>query len=172
MFDKDLYDDYDLELCEAFDVNIEEGEILTEFATVERNDNLNISLAVNPDQNRNLKYMEYFKFYNDKNPYKARKIARIKFRSPEYVIHHKNRGKENWFPNSKEKRILMQLLRQPCEKHPGFSIWQGLILDFNYETGLSYEETKRNKQLSRFGMPHPEYLPIDLKIPDYSELSE
>ena len=172
MFDKNLYDDYDLKLCEVFAVDIEEGEILTEFATVARDYNLNVSLAVNPDQNRNLKNTEYFKFYNDTRPDKAHKIARIKFRSPEYVIHHNNGGKENWFLNSKEKKILMQLLRQPCKNQPGFSIWQGLILDFNKETELDYEETKKNKQISRFDMPYPDYLPIDLKIPDYLNLSK
>ena len=172
MFDKNLYDDYDLELCETFDVNIEEGEVLTEFSTVARDYGLNVSLVINPDKNRNLKNTEYFKFYNNARPDNASKIARIKFRSPEYVIHHKNRGKENWFLNPAEKNILMKLLNQPCEKHTRFSIWQGLILDFNYETGLDYKETKKNKQISRFGMPHPDYLPIDLKIPDYSELSE
>ncbi|MDE6539428.1 MAG: hypothetical protein K2K66_04495 [Ruminococcus sp.] len=124
MFDKNLYDDYDLELCEAFAVDIEEGEILTEFATVARDYNLNVLLAVNPDKNRNLKDMEYFKFYNDTRPDKAPKIARIKFRSPEYVIHHNNGGKENWFLNSKEKKMLIKLLNSPCKNHTGFTIQQ------------------------------------------------
>ena len=167
MFDKNLYDDYDLELCEAFAVDIEEGEILTEFNTVARDYNLNISLAINLDKNRNLNNTEYFKIYNNARPDKASKIARIKFRSPEYIIHHNNGGKENWFLNSEEKNILMELLKQPCEKYKGFSIWQGLILDFNWETGLNLTETKKNKQTSRFDMPYPDYLPIDLKIPDY-----
>lgn len=61
----------------------------------------------------------------------------------------------------------MKLLKQPCKKHTGFSIWQGLILDFNFENGLDYTKTKKNKQISRFDMLHPDYLPIDLKIPDY-----
>lgn len=172
MFDKNLYDDYDLELCEAFAVDIEEDEILTGFATVARDYNLNVTLAVNPDKNRNLKYTEYFKLYNDTKPNIATKIARIKFRSPEYVIHHNNGGKENWFLNSKEKKMLIKLLNSPCENHTGFIIWQALILNFNNETGLDYPETKRNKQLSRFAMPYPDYLPIDLKIPDYSDLSK
>lgn len=95
MFDKNLYDNYDLELCEALAIDSEAGEILSEFAKVARDYNLNVSLAVNPDKSHNLKYMEYFKVYNDTNPDKAHKIARIKFRYPEYVIHHNNGGKEN-----------------------------------------------------------------------------
>ncbi|MDE6833584.1 MAG: hypothetical protein K2J39_04985 [Ruminococcus sp.] len=170
MFDKNLYDDYDLELCEAFAVDIEEGEVLTEFSTVARDYGLNVSLVINPDKSRNLKNAEYFKLYNNSRPDNASKIARIKFRSPEYVIHHNNGSKNNWFLNTAEKNMLMQLLRQPCKKHNGFSIWQGLILDFNWETGLDYEGTKGNNQSGN--MPYPEYLPIDLKIPDYLELSE
>lgn len=164
MFDKNLYDDYDLELCEAFAVDIEESEILTQFTTVARDYNLNISLVINPDKNQNLNNTEYFKFYNNANPDKASKIARIKFRLPEYIIYHNNGGKENWFLDSEEKKILMEILRQPCEKYPEFSIWQGLISDFNWETGLDRSETKKN---SISDMLYPDFLPIDLKIPDY-----
>ena len=170
MFDKNLYDDYDIELCKAFAVDIEAGEILTDFSTVARDYDLNVSLVINPDMNRNSKNTEYFKLYNNSRPDNASRIARIKFRSPEYVVCHNNGGKENWFLNPAEKNMLMKILNQPCEKHTGFSVWQGLILDFNWETGLDYESTKKNKQSGN--MPYPEYLPIDLKIPDYSELSE
>lgn len=71
MFYKNLYDDYDLKLCEAFAVDIEEGEILTQFTTVERDYNLNISLVINPDKNQDLNNTEYFKHYNNARPDKA-----------------------------------------------------------------------------------------------------
>lgn len=53
-FDTDLYDDEDLELCEEYAVAIEAGEILTGFATVYRERNFNMCIAVNPDRKRNL----------------------------------------------------------------------------------------------------------------------
>lgn len=53
MFNINLYDNYDLQLCEDFSIDIEAGEILTEFATVGRFQKYNMSVAVNPDANRN-----------------------------------------------------------------------------------------------------------------------
>jgi len=172
MFNKNLYDDEDLRLCDAYSIDIEAGEVLTEFATVARASDLNISVAVNPDSKRNLYEMEYFKVYNHYDPTRANKIARIKFRLPDYVIHTNSKGMKNWVLNAKEIKNLMLLLKSPCKKHPEFSVWQGLILDFNYETGLDYEKTKANKENVEKDekirkLQYPEYLPIDLKIPDY-----
>lgn len=78
-FDIDLYDEEDLELCEAYAIDITAGEILTEFSTVCRNAQFGMCIAVNPDQKRNLKGMEYFKVYKHIDPLRATKIARIKF---------------------------------------------------------------------------------------------
>lgn len=171
MFNKNLYDNEDLLLCDEYDIDIEAGEILTEFATVARASDLNICVAVNPDSKRNLYGAEYFKIYNHYDPTRASKIARIKFRSPDYVIHTNSKGMKNWVLNSKEIGDLMKLLKRPCKKHSGFSVWQGLILDFNYETGLDYEKTKVNKEVEEDKkveeLKYPEYLPIDLKIPNY-----
>lgn len=172
MFNKNLYDDEDLLLCDEYSIDIEAGEVLTEFATVARASDLNICAAVNPDNKRNLYGMEYFKVYNHCDPTKASKIARIKFRSPDYVIHRNNKNMKNWILNSKEIKNLMILLNSPCKKHPKFSVWQGLILDFNYETGLDYENTKANRENVEKNekikkLQYPKYLPIDLKIPNY-----
>lgn len=113
MFNTDLYDDYDLKLCEDFSVDIEAGEILTEFATAGRFQKYNMSVAVNPDKNRNKINAEYFKVYNNEFPYKAMKIARIKFRSCEYVIHDSKGNKENWFLNETERKQLIEILNLP-----------------------------------------------------------
>ncbi|MCM1507803.1 MAG: hypothetical protein NC177_11815 [Ruminococcus flavefaciens] len=164
MFNKNLYDDYDLQLCEDLSIDIEAGEILTEFATVGRFQKYNMSVAVNPDNNRNLKDMEYFKVYNHIDPTKASKIARITFRSCEYVI-HRNRGKkENWFLNRRERKQLIEILKSSSKKDIGYTVWQSLILNFNYETGLEYDDTKNNTSNH---LIHKNYLPIDLKIPNY-----
>lgn len=163
MFD-DFYDDYDLDLCEAFAVDRSAGEILTEFATVGRFQKQNFSLAVNPDRKRNLKNAEYFKVYNHIDPERATKIARISFRSSSYIIHHQNGGKKNWVLNQKERKELMQILQSSSKKHPGYTVWQSLILYFNYEVGLDEEKTKENRIAD---LRYPMYLPIDLRIPNY-----
>lgn len=103
MFNINLYDDYNLQLCEDFSIDIEAGKILTKFATVGRFQKYNMSVAVNPDANRNKINTEYFKVYNNEFPGKATKIARIKFRSCEYVIHRNRGNKENWVLNRREK---------------------------------------------------------------------
>lgn len=164
MFDTDLYDDYDLKLCEEFSIDIEAGEILTEFTTIARSKKYNITVAINPDKNRNLKNMEYFKVYNHIDPTKASKIARIKFRDCDYVIHHNKGEKKNWFLNTCERKQLIEILNSPSERDDGNTIWQSLILNFNYETGLDFKETKKNKSNN---LIHKDYLPIDLKIPNY-----
>lgn len=164
MFNTDLYDDYDLKLCEDFSVDIEAGEILTEFATAGRFGKYNMSVAVNPDKNRNKINAEYFKVYNNEFPYKAMKVARIKFRSCEYVIHDSKGNKENWFLNETERKQLIEILNLPSKEYSGYTTWQSLILHFNYETGLDFGDTKNN---TYDNLIYKNYLPIDLKIPDY-----
>ncbi len=149
-FDTDLYDDEDLELCEEYAVAIEAGEILTEFVTIYRERNFNMCIAVNPDRKRNLKGMEYFKLYNSADPTKATKIARIKFREADYVIHRNNGGKKNWILNSRERRQLEKMLNSPSSDafSGGSRVWDEMIYHFNNEAGIKA-------------------LPENLPIPDY-----
>lgn len=134
-FDTDLYDDEDLELCEEYAIDIRAGEILTEFATVYRERNFNMCIAVNPDRKRNLKGMEYFKLYNSADPTKATKIARIKFREADYVIHRNNGGKKNWILNSRERRQLVEMLNSLSDKG---EVWNEIIYHFNNKAGEKY----------------------------------
>ena len=144
----DLYDDEDLLLCEEYAIDIYAGEILTEFATVQRDSRFNMCVAVNPDRKRNLKNTEYFKVYNHIDPTKATKIARIKFRECEYVIHNNNGGKKNWKLNSKERKQLMKILISPSKRFPNKRVWDELISNYNNEAGF-------------------DSLPKNLIIPDY-----
>ena len=144
----ELYDDEDLLLCEEYAIDIYAGEILTEFATVQRDNRFNMCVAVNPDRKRNLKNSEYFKVYNHIDPTKATKIARIKFRECEYVIHNNNGGKKNWKLNSKERKQLMKILISPSKNFPDKRVWDELIRNYNNEAGF-------------------DSLPKKLVIPDY-----
>ncbi|MDE5621122.1 MAG: hypothetical protein K2I80_11520 [Ruminococcus sp.] len=145
MFNVDLYDDHDLKLCEEFAVDTEAGEILTEFATVRRFPKYNMSVAINPDKNRILKDMQYFKLYNHIYTNEATKIARIKFRSCGYVIHGNNGKKKNWFLDRSEIKNLTEILNFQSEKDKGYTVWESLVINFNYESGLEFDKIKKNK---------------------------
>ncbi len=136
MFIENLYDDEDLLLCEEYAIDTYAGELLTEFATVQRDRKYNMCVAVNPDSKRNLKNKEYFKVYNHIDPTKATKIARIMFRDCKYIIHKNNGGKQNWELNAKERRQLMTILISPSTKSPQNRVWDELINSYNYEAGL------------------------------------
>lgn len=107
-------------------------------------------IAVNPDRKRNLKGMEYFKLYNSADPTKATKIARIKFREADYVIHKNNGGKKNWILNSRERRQLEKMLNSPSSDvlSGRQRVWDEMIYHFNNEAGIKA-------------------LPENLPIPDY-----
>lgn len=143
--------------------DIEIKEILEEMSTVFRDTKRNIVCQVNPDRGRI--GLEYFKIYNHINTEVAQKIARIEFRKPEYVIHSDN--KEKWYLNSAERKILVYVLKMESEKYDGYTNFQSAIIDFNNEKGLSPKFSKQNfvKDLK-----YPEYLPIDLPMPNYLEL--
>lgn len=132
--------------------NLNEEEILPKSIFVYSNNDYNMSLVINLyfkdiiiDGN------EYFKVYNNINPNKATKVARIKFRKPEYIIYDNNNGIENWFLNSIEKRSLMRILISPSSLYPDRIVWNELIRLFNKEIGYNS-------------------LPNDLKMPKYNYL--
>ena len=70
---------------EIIEQQTQEQEMFTEMATVARDYENNLSIAVNPDSSRNRP--TYFKVYDHVNYKHATKCARISFLSPEYVIH-------------------------------------------------------------------------------------
>ena len=162
-----LYTKEEMILCDELAIDTESGEFLHEFATVARDSNLNMSVAVNPD--RNLKNIEYFKVYNHAKPQRATKIARIQFRCPEYIIHNNNRKLKNWTLTSDDKTSLLKLLNSESKKDiiPQITVWQSLIISFNYEMGLDTADTLKNKYKK---LVYPDFLPIDLPIPDYRKL--
>lgn len=101
-------------------------------STMYRERKFNMCIAVNPDRNRNLKGMEYFKIYNSIDPTKATKVARIKFREANYVIHKNKGGKKNWVLNSKERKHLVKMLNSLSDKG---EVWNEIIYHFNNKAG-------------------------------------
>ena len=89
-----------------------ESENLFEMATVHRDFKYDVSLEVNPDSNR--VGNPYFKFYNNSNYMHATSVIRILFGSPSYT-HHK-KGKPLWEIDARDKKILVQLLKESYQK--------------------------------------------------------
>ena len=141
------------------------GENLNEMAKIVQDDDNNISIIVSPDTKRNNRNNEYFKILNHKEYSKASKIARIKFRQPKYVLRHNNDGKKNWILNKDEKQLLINLLNKKNIYKESY--WETAIIRYNLEAGLSEEKTLEN---TKDNLKYPDYLPIDLNLPDYTKL--
>lgn len=133
-------------------------------------------ISVNPDSNLEWFNEEYFKVYNASNARKATKVARIKFRHPTYTIHSDMDRKINWILNSNEKQDLVKLFKEPSLKEPSLTNWEYAILQFNLE---AFPEANRDYCLNltiakqnqmNDSDPQKYWLPIDLPIPDYTEL--
>lgn len=107
----------------------------------------------------------YFKLYNHRDIQKASKVARIHFKSPTYEKHVNWEEKKEWTLNVRERAHLMRMLRSKTIGE--YTVWQMLILAYNQEGHLNYAETLQN--FSHDPM-YPNHLPIDLPIPDYSQL--
>lgn len=157
------------------DLNNALNELLMyEMATVVSTSDIYIS--VNPDSSRGWFNEEYFKVYNAGNARKATKVARIKFRKPSYTIHSNIHKKIDWVLNSKEKENLLKVLQDKSLKESNLTNWQYAILQFNLEAfpeanrdyclGLTIAKQKEMTD----NEPQKYWLPIDLPMPDYTEL--
>lgn len=131
------------------------------------------NISINPDATRNWFGEEYFKVYDNLSIGKAKKLTRIKFGSPEYVIHYNS----NWVLNNKEKKDLIKFLKEPNKRVPGINNnWQYGILMFNMEANQDFETqqeliiTTEEQRLLDKNDPRKYYLPIDLEMPNYLEL--
>ena len=105
------------------------------------------SLSVSVDPNR--KYggnIAYFKFADNEDFKAAKRIIRISFMEPVYIVHN-NQDKLT----RKEIKWLMKALLKPYKKNPNITVWTGMIIEFNRSQTDAV-------------------LPIDLPIPDYTKL--
>lgn len=137
--------------------------LLNEMANVYFDRKANISIQINCSEYHNV---NYFKLYNHQSYKKASKVARISLFEPKYIIHENKDGKENWILNAKQRKALVEILKLPAA-YKDYSIWQLIILAFNKENGLNSFETEEN---FKNDLKYPDYLPIDMTMPDYIEL--
>lgn len=61
------------------------------------------------------------------------------------MIHGDNGKKTNWFLNRSEIKNLTEILNFQSEKDKGYTVWESLVINFNYESGLEFDEIKKNK---------------------------
>ena len=113
-----------------------------------------MSVGCFPNPNYNYGDDAYFKVFNNTQYDSASKITRIRFKSPTYIIHLN----QVWDLNNKEKKILIRILNS---RYTGVkfdndqtvaTVWDALIRDFNSQ------------------VKQRDYLPLDLKMPDYRKL--
>ena len=134
---------------------------------------------VNPDSNR--VGDPYFKVYDSTSVTKSRRVARISFLEPVYIIHSDEGGKEPWILNSSEKKSLMKFLDKPS-KFSGLSNFQYTMYQWNNEYGF-LDETDGLEQYdnpvdayihgfydTESNLKHPSYLPSYLVRPNYEGL--
>ena len=142
-----------------------------EMSTVSRSSNMFI--AVNPDYHR--VGDEYFKLYNANILNNADKVIRIQFRKPRYVF-HKNTGFEDWILTKSEKRALICFLNTKEFMYDSdglmheITIFQKAIVLHNYERGLGNNVSETLSLMLE--NEYDEYMPLDLKMPDYMLLGD
>ena len=109
-------------------------------------------LYARPDSGRNYgNGLAYFKCYDGPDINTAN-VARISFYEPKYIIHNKD-SNNNFTLSSKQKKILMELLKS---EYKGELVWIKLLTEFN-----------------KFLGPSSKYLlPLNLPIPDYTRLPD
>lgn len=84
------------------------------------------SFQINPSEDRLGE--PYFKVYDSFSIDKARRVARLSFNEPKYIIHKDGLGKQPWFMNASEKKYILSILKK--NKH---SVWKKLIANWNKE---------------------------------------
>lgn len=156
---------------EISELNNEMYYQLNEMASIYNGDAL--SIIVNPDSTRNHYTVEYFKAFHGKSFRKATDICRIKFRTPEYIIHKS--GRENFKLNTRDKKELLRIFNLPSEIYDNYTMWQDCIMQFNHEAyHISFKEciklTQEYLDTLEENNPMKKYLPIDLPMPNYMEL--
>lgn len=96
----------------------------------------------------------YFKVYDSADHRKARKVARICFYEPKYVIHDSDPDNcSTWFLNSSEIKNLISILKKPNNIGARYkNTWEALIDAFNSVVKSNHPEDMIDKQL-----PIPDY---------------
>lgn len=146
-------------------------EYLDEMATICKDYQNDVCIAVNPDSNRQVN--SYFKFYNSANYKSATKVVRILFNSANYIEHQNADGKKLWKLSHKDKKVLKELLNSSSKKYSNMTMWEACKFEWNSEC---IEPINVDKYISgeydkdETYMKNPNFLPYSLEMPDYTKL--
>ena len=138
-------------------------EILNERRIITgKDDNICITIDGNGITDRGFINDPYFKVYSSKNPNKkGTKVARIKLKEPEYIIHNN----QKWDMNNKELKILDEYLDKIVTVNgKEITVWEYIKQSAIDESELD------NSKLSKEEKDKIRSEILDLKKPDYSLL--
>lgn len=106
----------------------------------------NISIGMFGSVDRNYGDQAYFKFVDNSDYSKAKKVARINFSDATYES-HKEKGKINWEIKGKEKDKLIEVLNSKpnigeYKNNPNCpTVWDALKMEFEKTTGQKLDIT-------------------------------
>lgn len=133
----------------------------------------NFSIDVIPEPNRNHGDKDaYFKVTPDSDSYGTGKYeARISFRDPIYVKHHK--GKPYKELNNKQIDIMINQFNKPSKNKDGVGLtnWQYTIHRFNMSCNTDYlEKINQSDPRVKEELKNGNYITLDYPMPDYTKL--
>ena len=139
---------------------------LFEMATVYTGVNVPIKIFVSYDEKRIGN--QYFKVINAKRFESATKMARISFEEPKYIIHSKNYGKDIWFLDSHERRLLVSILE--TKQKNGLTYGEEAIIQYNSECLGINRDNQYDMTAEQLRDLHG--LPLNTPMPDYTLLPQ
>lgn len=121
----------------------------------------------------NQKRTRHFKLYNAEYAEDATKLCRISITDASYIQYPNNEGKEHWILNADEKDRLVSFLNSPDRIgiRPIYSNYQLLVDYINWVDGINRERGGTFKNFVNVRR-YKSFLPIDLPMPDYTQLPE
>ena len=115
---------------------ITEGMVANSKNITNVNNKINFMIGCYDDDKRSYsKETAYFKFLDGYSWDKAKRLARITIYNPTYIIHKSNDGKEQWILNSKERKLLDNIMHSRTKD--GISVWHNVCEEFNSVAKLS-----------------------------------
>lgn len=144
-------------------------EYLDEMATIYKSKEYGILVAVNPDSKRS--GLPYFKFYNSFDYNRATHVIRIMFKEPDYIVHKDS--KKLWKLNSKDKKLLIKIMKEESNTYSGRTNWQAALFDWNFEylEEMINADKFFNGEYDEIYASNPGYIQSTLKMPDYTKIN-
>lgn len=125
----------------------------------------------------------YFMFYDAPTFQRNAPCARIAFREPRYIVRPDNSNK-HFNLSSIEKKALVRFMNSPSDdgRYEGLTNWEMSIMLYNREAVQDKLSNLKRSQCTRAFMEANKcmfsrgqlrnFLPIDLPMPDYTQLPE